>query len=277
VSVPAPVLGPCSPWITGADVAAYAGTEPEGGSGLLDGAALDAGMALFEISGRQFTGMCERTVRPAQQPCGCFGASGSAGFSPWSWGSGAGGWAWRNECGDQIGCQPMSRVKLAGYPVREVVLVKIDGAAVDPLTYRLDNWRYLTRLDDPGPPLVQRLWPGCQDMSLDDSQLGTFSVSYLHGIDPPQLGKDAAAQLAWHIYKSGPPAQQADKLPTGATRVQRQGVTVERGLFANWFDASKPTGLVYVDLFLKAYWPTRAIRPPAVFSPDRQKFARPVG
>lgn len=279
---PSPTLGPCSPWITGADVAEACNITPDGGTDVFDVAAEEASSALFQVSGRQFTGLCERVVRPTRDLCQCWGPS-SLGIGPWAWTSwGGGGWGWANEAGDRLGCYPMSVVKLAGMPVREITEVLIDGVVLPPLdtngnpNYRIDKWRTLVRMDDPGPPsLVRRLWPGCQNLSLDPTQIGTFQVTYQYGVDPPQLGKDAAAQIACQLYRAF--NGQENQLPPGTTKVTRQGVTVERGLLVNWFDPTKPTGLVHLDLFLKAYWRTRAARRSAVFSPDVQGFARPAG
>lgn len=282
MSVPGPTLGPCSSWIAGADVAgccdAAKGVDPV----LLNAVAIEASMALFEISGRQFPGLCARTVRPQRTDCGCGWGSSSGLPFYWSWsGAGPGGWGWWRENGDHIGCNPMSVVRLAGYPVRAITSVKIDGVvlpAVDSKgnpNYRLDHWRELVRMADPGPPYSQRLWPGCQNMDLDDTQPGTFSVGYQWGVDPPQLGRDAAAALGCQIWKQC--LNQACALPTGATKIVRQGVEVDRGLLANWFDPTKGTGIPTLDLFLKAYWPTRATRRSAVWSPDVQGFARKVG
>lgn len=278
MSVPGPVLGPCSVWITGDDVAACCSTSVGSDTALLDLVAAEASMAMWELSGRQFTGLCERTVRPCRDTCGCFGQSASLGMGPWYWSTvyyGGSAGSWRNECGDTCGCSPLSKVRLSGYPVVDITEVKIDGAVVDPAGYRLDKWRYLIRLSDPGPPVVARAWPGCQDLSLDDTQAGTFSVSYEYGVDPPQLGKDAAAALACQLWLA---CNGADcKLPTGTTRVTRQGITVERGLLINWFNPQQSTGIVAIDLFLAAYWRNRAWRRPAVWSPDVQQFARKVG
>lgn len=241
-------------------------------------------MALYEISGRQFTGVCERTVRPCRDACGCWGVA--SGLGPWAWGGTAWGYpligAWVNECGDRCGCGSLSRVRLAGYPVREILEVLIDGVVLDPLdvngnpNYRLDGWRWLVRMDDPGPPVVKRRWPSCQNLSLDDTEAGTFSVTYEWGVSPPQLGIDAAAELACQLYLACGGSEACD-LPAGVTRVVRQGVEIDRQLLANWFDPTKATGLVHVDLFLRAYWRTRAQRRPAVYSPDVAAYARRVG
>lgn len=269
---PGPVLGPCTSWIVGADVAARSQIDnPD--TDLLDTVAVEASMALFEISGRQFTGLCENTVRPCTQVCGC---SLATGLGNWYWSSYPGlAWGWWNENGERVGCEPMSVWRLSGYPVRDVTQVLIDGQVVDPGGYRLDGWRNLVRLDDPGPPVVKRYWPGCQNMSLNSDQPGTFEVSYRYGVDPPQLGRDAACQVAYQLYLglNG----RGCKLPTGTTKVARQGITIERGLLANWLDPSKPTGLVVVDTFLAAYWRKRQGRRGAVYSPDVQRFGLRVG
>jgi hypothetical protein len=285
VSVPGPVLGPCTSWIDGADVAACCSSVPDfDDPAIFDAVALEASMALYEVSGRLFTGLCDPvTVRPCRDGCSCWGPS-SLGLGPWYWSSaawGAGGWGWGNECGDRLGCRPLSRIRLAGYPVREIVEVLVDGAVLPALddngnpNYRLDRWRFLVRMDDPGPPVQPRSWPACQNLALDETQPGTFAITYRSGVDPPELGRRAASELACQLYASCAAAKCV--LPAGATKVTRQGVTVERGLLANWFDPTKPTGLVALDLFLKSYWRTRAARRPAVFSPDLQPFARRLG
>src|SRR5207247_1889627 len=126
-------------------------------------------------------------------------------------------------------CRPLSQIKLAGYPVREVSEVKIDGDVVDPSGYRLDGWRYLVRLDDPGPPLVHRRWPRCQNLALADDQPGTFSVSYSFGLDPPLIAVQAAAELACQLLKACASGSGAGSsvLPVGVARVSRQGITLE--------------------------------------------------
>lgn len=288
MSVPGPILGPCEAWISGTDIAACCSIELDSSDkqAMAETAAIEASMALYEISGRQFTGLCERLVRPCKSNCGCWGSP-ALGLGPWAWSAavwgygGAGMWGWWNESGDRCGCGTLSRVKLSGYPVREITEVKIGGVVLDPLdehgnpNWRLDRNRWLTRMDAPGPPVEKRHWPHCQNLALDDDQAGTFSIAYLSGVDPPELGRRAASVLGCELLKSCLGA--ACALPTGTTRVQRQGVTVERGILANWFDPTKATGLPALDLFLRAYWSNRRGRRPAVFSPDVQKFARPEG
>lgn len=273
---PGPVLGPAQSWIDGTDVAACCNANIGSDMTVLDRVAVEASMVLYEISGRMFPGINQRKVRPCRQTCACFGQSVAAGLGPWYWTSASYGGAsgWYNECGDSRGCGTSSVVKLAGYPVTEITEVRIDGLVVDPAGYRLDDWRNLTRMADPGPPVVDMYWPTCQDMSLNDNQPGTFSVSYLWGVNPPAVGLSAASQLACQLWLScnGGDCQ----LPAGVTQIQRQGVTVQRGLLVNFLDPTKPTGLVAIDAFLRAYG-TGSRRRSAVWSPDVQAYARRLG
>lgn len=279
--------GPCASWINGDDVA-YAGPPLDGiGSDtwLLDDVAYDASYVLYELSGRQFPGVCTRTVRPNSDKCSCWAFSPSLGMGPWAWawtaGGSWGGWGWRNECGDLGGCNPLQIVRLAGYPVREILSVKIDGTVLPLLddnsnpNYRLDGRRNLVRMANPVPTFSQRFWPGCQQLDLDDTQSGTFSVTYTWGADVPHLGRVAASILArelWNLSNGG-----ACALPSRVTEIVRQGITMKRTeAFADMFRLGA-TGIQEVDLFISMVNPIKMKRRPAVFSPDLQRFARRVG
>ncbi len=281
-----PTLGPCSAWTSGSDVAACCGIQDCDPPSLLDTVALEASMALYELSGRRFTGGCEQTVRPCSQSCSCWGQQ-SAGLGPWywmygvPWGTGGSGWGWQNDCGDSCGCSRTSRIPLV-YPTTSINAIKIGGDLLLPFdengnpNYRLDNWRWLTRMDDPGPPLVKREWPGCQNLSLDDTEPGTFSVSYTWGVAPPQLGIDAAAELACELFRAC--SSQNCALPANAVRIQRQGVTVERNIVLAFLaDPTKTSGLLHLDLFLSSYGIKGRGRVPALWSPDLQQMPRRVG
>lgn len=241
-------------------------------------------MTLYEISGRRFAGSCgPTTVRPCRDNCSCWGQP-SAGIGPWAWTLGVpwgtgGGAYWYNECGDRCGCGSLSRVWLAGYPVREIIEVRIDGDVLDPIdadgnpNYRLDAYQYLVRMDAPGPPVVKRTWPRCQNLALDDDQPGTFAVTYLWGVDPPIAGINAAAELACELFKAC--NAMACSIPSNAVKIQRQGVTIDRNILLSFLDPKKPSGLLHLDLFLRAYG--LAGRTPALWSPDLPRFARQVG
>lgn len=229
-----------------------------------------ASLLMYELSGRLYPGEQERTVRPCRIGCGCWGDVASGG-SYWSWAvTGVGGWGWYNDCGGSCGCGSESYVKLAGYPVWEIVQVKIDGAVVAASGYKLVKRRELLRLADANGD--DQAWPSCQDLALPDTAAGTFSVDYKWGQPPPELGKRAAIQLGceiWNAFQGSP-----CKLPSQVSRVVRQGVTIDRIVPVAELLRTGGTGLALVDMFMAQANPTGARRRPAVFSPDVQKFGR---
>lgn len=266
-------LAPCTDWITGDDVAACCQVEDATDSSIFDAVAVEAQEVLFALSGRQFAGECEQTVRPCRTRT-CFDGFQvlSRGHLVYPYGWYGSYWNWPN--GVPCGCRHLSRVKLAGYPVRDIVEVLIDGAVVDPATYRLDRKRDLVRVRDPAAPDVVLRWPACQALDLDDTQAGTWSVTYTYGADPPEIGVAAAAQLACELYKECAGRQCA--LPSGTTRVIRQGVTIEKQAFAVWAFQSGTsrgiprgwrTGMPLVDAFLNSANPAGLTRRPIFWSP----------
>jgi hypothetical protein len=170
-------------------------------------------------------------------------------------------------------------VKLSGYPVREIVEVTIDGVPVPDDTYRLDSYRWLTRVRDPADPDTALFWPSCQHLDLDVTQEGTFGVTYIHGQDPPQIAQDAAGQLACQVYL-GCTGSDACQLPQGTTRVTRQGITIERTFFAR-DERTKAwrTGLTLVDAFLNTVNPYGLTRRPVIMAPGQRhsRYAPTLG
>ncbi len=89
---------------------------------------------------------------------------------------------------------------------------------------------------------------------------------------------DAAAALACQLWIACPGSGGGDcVLPAGVTKVTRQGIEIDRGVLANWFNPTQGTGLPAVDLFLKSYWAERAPRQSLVWSPDVPGYPRRVG
>lgn len=261
-----PVAGPCASWLTGDDVVECCQlAEDTVGTftSLLDDVAGVASQLLYEFSGRRFSGLCSRTVRPCHTDCSC-------GIQVLSRGhvvSPNGTWPC---AGIHCGCQSLSRVLLSGY-VREVTQVKIDGDVVAASGYRVDENRWLTRLDG-------ERWPACARLDLADTEEGSFSVTYTYGVPVPLMGVEAAKELACQVFAQCSGVGEC-KLPRGATRVTRQGVTIERQFFR--FDPQAKawrTGLVLVDAFLNAVNPYGLRRRPAIWSPaSHLQYARPVG
>ena len=276
---PGPVLGPCQTWIEGEDLVALCGADPIADAQLLDAIAVSVSMLAYSASGRQFPGICERTVRPCGDPQnGCWTYNWGAGVYAW-WGWGAGyGWGWYgppmglggNQSGPLCGCSPLSRVKLSGYPVREIVEVKINGDVL-PATYtdgspqyRLDEWQFLTRMNDPANG-QNAVWPGCQVLALDDTEQGTFSVTYKYGASPPPMGILACEQLGCEFFAafSGGDC----KLPNNVTKIVRQGLTQERITPLAAALRMGATGILAWDSFLADVNPNGLRRRPAIWSP----------
>jgi hypothetical protein len=265
--VPSNPTGPCSDWVTGDDVAACCSVETSSGV-LFDQAASEASALLFELSGRQFSGYCgPRTVRPACDQCFCGYQVLSRGYviGPWDYGYPL---MLCDSC--LISCSP-SRVKLAGYPIRAITQVLINGDVVSPTEYTIWNQRYLTRLDD-------SRWPVAQDLTQADTEESTFSITYTYGADPPAMGVSAAAQLGCELYRAcGGDTNCA--LPQGTTRVTRQGIVIEKLAFTSWAfrDGGWRTGLPLVDAFLQAYNPAGIRRRPTFWSPGKHQYAQTFG
>lgn len=273
-----PRPGPFTAWCEPQDVIDVCPGAAGSDTGVLDGFALTASQVLFEMSGRVWAGLSDPvTVRPLNAGgCGCW---------PWNetwhswgqvqWGIGAWGFDWGLGlwgCGNQwAGCSPVSEVKLAGYPVREIVQVKVGGDIVDPSGYWLDGHRDLVRMRDVAEPNVQLWWPSCQILDLPDTEPGTFSVTYRYGADPPNAGRQAAAALACELWRATPAGGGECKLPVGVRRQTRQGNTIDISLFAQWGRDTKTgawaVGIPAVDTFLNAYNPNGLRRRASVSSP----------
>lgn len=274
----------CQPWVTGADIAAECDAlDFASDPAVYDPYAQAATEILYAASGRQYSGGCITTVRPCVKGCGCWPLGWGYDFSWnasgfWIGGGGNGVAAVQDWIGG--GCPPgdccgwLSRVKLSGYPVTEILEVKIDGNVIPPEDYRLDNYKWLTYMD--APDGSKRRWPRCQNLAADDTEPGTFSVEYAHGILPPRIGLDAAVQLACALAREDEDCE----LPPGTTEVQRQGVTIALALRASSRRGELPpslAGLTLVKSFLATVNPNGLTRRSAFYSPDTLQYARQVG
>lgn len=270
------VAGPCTAWITEEEVAEC---HAEIGTDLtpLESPVSSASQLLFERSGRLFSGLCEKTVRPCGQSS-CFPwpqVLEGSGYVVWPYSWRSDGW-W-GDSGRWCGCSALSRVRLPGYPVREVLEVLIDGVAIDASGYRLDEHQWLVRLRDADGE--QQYWPSCQNLDEAQTEVGTWAVRYQYGQSPPQAGKDAAAELAWQIYLACSDNAAQCKLPRGTQRISRNGVSIDIKAFTAWGHTSEgwKTGLPLVDLFLNTYNPHGIRRRAAIISPDVTPYAYEVG
>ena len=261
--------GPCEPWISSYAVAECCGVAvADADFARLEQAAYAATELLYVLSGSRYSGMCQQTVRP----CGEHLCAG-----PWDR-------PWSNSPRHGCGCSAIDRIPLAGNP-SEIVEVLIDGAAVDPATYELNDKMWLDRVNDPSDPDTNLGWPSCENKRLPITEEGTFAVTYRFGSPPPVNGMLAAKELACAIYSTCSAVDAGGDgsdcpLPVGVTRIDRQGITITLAGFVSWgqADGSWQTGLPMVDAFLNGMNPDNARKGKAqVWSPDLWRYPRPLG
>lgn len=228
-----------------------------------DAATLLAGRILWTLTG-QVLGQCEETVRPCFQP--------QPGPSTYS---GAGAVFWpgllngdpsaSGPCGCRTGCEEVAydRVALPG-PVASVTRVLVDGVEVPATAWRVENWRWLHRIDG-------ALWPTHQDLHAADDAAGAFTITYQRGVPVPADGQLAAGRLAVELLRgmTGGPCS----LPAGVTSVSRQGLSVELADMREWFTQGV-TGVEAVDLWIMAVNPYKSRAPGGITSPDAPRFIR---
>jgi hypothetical protein len=249
-------FGPCENWPVywTCDVNTY---SPE-----LTGYAVSAATRiLWSLSGRRF-GLCTRTLRPCADDC-----AGDLGAYPfWDWRTGYSMPPWDfyrtpycgGGCTGGCSCTNLSQIRLPS-PVDSVTTVKVDGAVLDSSAYRLNDGSLLVRTGG-------SRWPRCNDLSRDDTQPGTWSVTARFGEDVPESGRLAVGELACEIAKAG--TGQDCRLPPAVTQLVRQGVTISVPDFGQFLLHGK-TGLYLCDMFLTSENPKGLRQRGRVYDVDR--------
>lgn len=140
-------------------------------------------------------------------------------------------------------------VELPG-PVGEITEVRISGTVLDPMAYRIEDGRYLVRLDG-------GRWPFG---SGDD-----FTVTYINSHPVDEMGSYAAGVMAMEWLKLLTNVKGGCRLPKSVTNIQRQGLTMElaRGMFPDGV-----TGMPEVDAYIMLLNPFALKVMPRVYSPD---------
>lgn len=251
-------VGPCAVWATLEEVRGCGACADEDAydDDKIEAALVSASEILFQISGRQFAGICDTVVRPHGQ-CRCSGYAARY--------DAASGRYW-------CGCGEPSQIAL-GVPLVEIDEVLIDGVVIPESEYRIDDQRYLVRLLSADGQ--RRGWPCCQDLRLGTTEERTFEVSYSYGQVPPQSGKDAAIALACEIAKSCTPGVEC-RFDRSVQTISRQGVSIQ---LPGLIDVIKEgrTGIPEVDLFVLAFNPNGNRQRARVFSPDFKSPIRHAG
>lgn len=218
---------------------------------------------LWRASGRQF-GLCASTY----QPCGALTECGfGRGVDAWDlvgehrapWDPWSDALLAQVRCGGCTGdcrCTEFDSIKLWHRRVRSVTEVVIDGMVLDPANYRLRR-DLLIRTDG-------LKWPNCQDLTVDVGEVGTWTVSYVHGRPVPVGGSIAAGILACQLGLALS-APDDCALPKHVQSVTRQGVSVSF-LDPMQFLKDGETGVYEVDLWLASVNPNRLVRRARVMS-----------
>ena len=251
---------PCSPWTTTEAVrlcCSSAASSAEAPDELVEEAISSASETLFMLSGQQFTGTCDVSIRPcSDRNCYSF-------YSTRRWYPVDESALPARDCT----CPTLPKIDLGYFPVTEITSVLVDGVLlVDGVDYRLDMSRYLVRLATyDGNRWTNPGWPCCQRLDIPPTEDDTFEVQFSYGYSPPQLGALAARTLACEILK-GCAGDASCRLPNRVTSVRRQGISV------SMLDLSAleqgHTGVYEVDLFLETYNPGNLRGRTSVFSPD---------
>lgn len=261
----------CSSWIDETDLCAPCGGEYLLDSGLMENFIDVSSELLYMLSGQQFPGLCETTIRPCTSRA-WFDYSGSGLNIP--------GRSYPLDvvCGcnapETCGCGNLSQIALLNYPVTEVTEVKVDGVVLPDSSYRLDEGHFLVRLDS-------ERWPCCQDLALADTEPDTFSVEYSHGRPVPLPLQNAAAVLACELYMGCNPEsfEGQCRLPRNVVSIVRQGVSIamKSAFFTKQPGKSVEFGIPEIDMALAAYNPYGLTAPMVILSADEPDLARRVG
>lgn len=232
--------GPCTTW----DPPTAWCCNLTGASAAVTGDALQAATeVLYNLSGQRF-GLCEQTLRPCRRDCDD-GWVGSGSYPQPALINGQ----WFNlvcgSCGDNCSCAFLSEALLPG-PVYDITTVKVDGVELAPDDYRLDDFHILVRLGG-------EAWPWCNNLTLDDSEVGTWSVTARFGEPVPALGALAVGELACELAKLLA-CDSSCRLPAPLQSLNRQGISLTF-IDPNEVFTDGRTGLYAPDLFIQTYNP----------------------
>lgn len=237
----------------------------------ISGYALEAASEILYLATGQRFDSCQVTIRPCRKECS--GVSWPYLSSAWWDVGGYGGGprpalingAWYNiacgVCGENCSCTMISETLLPG-PVQQIVQVTVDGVVLVPnVDYRIDDYRKLVRLGG--------VWPLCNDLNKDITEIGTWSVTAIYGEPLPTLGKLAAGELFCDILADLLGGECA--LPDSVTELTRQGVTMTFETAQEALESGFE-GLKYVDRFIRRYNPDNLRTRPMIYDLDSPTF-----
>lgn len=147
-------------------------------------------------------------------------------------------------CVTECSCSVVEEFVLEA-PIYDIIEIKIDGVILDSTAYRVDNSRFVVRTDGGS-------WPLCNDLSKNDTEVGTWSVTARYGVPVPDTAAPAVGELACEFVK----AILGDdcSLPQPVQSLSRQGVDITF-LDPNEAFGQGRTGLRLSDLFISTFNP----------------------
>lgn len=208
----------------------------------------DASTVLYYLTGKQFAGTCQATVRP-----GCLSGS-----------------CW-------CGCTP-HQVNLGVWPVTELISVRYGGtlytgsAATD--LFHINDWHYLAR-NDGERFLSGNQWAqagGVHDNASPDGYV--FEATVKHGIKIPRLMTRATKALACQFIEASC-GKECD-LPARVTSVVRAGISMNIASVVDLLNDEK-TGIYEVDLAIHVFNPSKLQSPSFAWHPVWSNPSRRVG
>lgn len=261
-------FGPCEPYdpVWNCNISLITGATEVTGT-----AVQAASEILYQLSAQRF-GLCNVKLRPCRKSC-------QGGFPWWSWweyGSYPQPYWWNGtwynlacgSCpGDSCSCIGLAETELPG-PVASITEVKLNGVVLTAgVDYRVDDYRKLVRLG--GAP-----WPFCQDLTLEDTEDNTWSVTAQYGEVMPVIGRMAVGELALEFVKYLTCSDDC-LLPFGVVDVSRQGISMT---IQNTAELIKQgiINLPMCAMFIQAANPEHLTARAAVYDLDAPSF-RAVG
>jgi hypothetical protein len=269
----------CAPWFTVEEVQTDDGCGPCADPAVVDPAVLEEAIdaaceIVYELTDRDFPGVCTESVRP----CGSnsrgaplhhglpLGEANS--FVSYNWWHNNG---WLCSCtpGRPCGCSHRHELDVGRSQLRSIESLTVDGTTYDSAASqavaRIEDWRYVVRIDGGS-------WPCCQDLNAALGDVDTFGVTFTYGGLPPVSIRRAAMILACQLalaYCGG----DCD-LPPNLTSLTRQGIQMAVVNLTQTVDGT--IGLPAVDNAIAARRYSKHNRGAAIFSPDRGPKVRRV-
>lgn len=208
----------------------------------------DASTVLYYLTGRQFHGTRQATVRPGcHAGCGC-------------------------------GCS-IHQINLGLWPVTELISIRYEGTVYTGTditdTFHLNNRRFLAR-NDGDRLLTGNQWAvggGAYDTE-DDGHV--FEVTFDHGMQIPSLLKRATRALACEWVSQLAGMGGTCKLPERVTTVTRSGITMDVASAIDMLREGK-TGIYQVDLAIQTFNPSKLQSPSFVWSGQSSYNHRQIG